>query len=99
MQCPADCDADHHPHPRLLGEQGPDGGDPLVGVGNGGGLQRLRLVRLAEPAALGEGGGEHPLELRRRARDDSLGLGEALGVEQPLDRRVELLVARCTESA
>ena len=90
VQCPADGDADHHPHPRLLGEQRRDRGDPLVGVGDGGGLQRLRLVRLAEPAALGEGGGEHPLQLRRRPRDDPLRLGEALGVEQPLDRGVEL---------
>ena len=90
LQCPADGDSNHHPHPRLLGEQGADRGDPLVGVGDGRGAQGLGLVRLAEPAALGERGGEDLLQLRRRAGDDPLGLGEALRVEQPLDRRFEL---------
>ena len=90
MQCPADGDANHHRHSRLLGEQRADRGDALVGVGHGGGLQRLRFVGLAEPAALGERGGEHPLQLRRRPRDDPLRLGEALGVGQPLDRGLEL---------
>src|ERR1041384_8286627 len=69
LQRPADGDADHHPHPRLLGEQRADRGDPLLGVGNGGRFQRLALVRLAEPAALGEGGGQHALQLRRGAGD------------------------------
>src|SRR4051794_41575508 len=50
FQCPADRDSNHHPHPRLLGEQCADGGEPLLGGGDGRGLQRLRLVRLAVPA-------------------------------------------------
>ena len=54
VQCPAHRDANHHPHPRLLGEQGADRGDPLVRVGDGRGAQGLGFVRLAEPAALGE---------------------------------------------
>ena len=70
VQCPADGDSNHHPHPRLLGEQGADRGDPLVGVGDGRGLQRLGLVRLAEPAALGERRRQHLLQLRRRPGDD-----------------------------
>src|ERR1700688_2569484 len=49
MQCPAHRNPNHHPHPRLLGEQSTDGGDPLVGVGHGGSLQRLSLVGLAGP--------------------------------------------------
>ena len=51
--------------------------------------QRLGLVGIAEPAALGEGRGENPLQLRRCAGDDPLRLGEALGVDQPLDRGLE----------
>src|SRR3954465_8010928 len=43
LQCPPDRDSNHHPHPRLLGEQGTDGGDPLVGVGDGCGPQGLGL--------------------------------------------------------
>src|SRR3954470_21531936 len=74
LQCPAARDANHHPHPRLLGEQGADGGEPLLGVGNGRGPQRLRLVGLAKPATLGERGGENLLQLRRRLGDDPLGL-------------------------
>src|SRR5690348_2498590 len=84
LQCPADRDPNHHPHPRLLGEQGADGGEPLLGVGHGRGLQRLRLVRLAEPAALGQRRGENLLQLRRRLSNDPLGFGEALRVEQAL---------------
>ena len=49
-----------------------------LGVGDGRGLQRLGLVRLAEPAALGERRGQHPLQLRRRPGDDPLRLGEPL---------------------
>ena len=67
-----------------------DRGEPLVGVGGGRRPQRLGFVRLAEPAALGEGGGQHLLQLRRRLGDDALGLGEALGVEQALDRGLEI---------
>ena len=92
MECPADGDSNHHPHPRLLGEQRAHGGDPLLGIGHRRRLQRLGLVGLAEPAALGERRGEHLLQLRRGAGDDLLGLGEALGVDQPLDRGVQLLV-------
>src|SRR3954463_6688419 len=29
VKCPADGDANHHPHARLLGEQRPDRGEPL----------------------------------------------------------------------
>src|SRR3954447_16376773 len=94
FQCPADRDPNHHPHPRLLGEQGADGGEPLLRVGDGSGLQRLRLVRLAEPAALGERGGEDLLQLRRRLGNDALGLGEPLRIEQPLQGGLQLLVIR-----
>ena len=38
-QRPADGDADHHAHPRLLGEQGADGGQPLLLVGRGAALR------------------------------------------------------------
>src|SRR5215218_5189542 len=93
-QCPADGDANHHPHPRLLGEQGPDRGEALLGVGYGRRPQGLGLVRLPKPASLGERGGEDLLQLRGRLGDDPLGLGEALRVKQPLDRRLQLLLVR-----
>ena len=51
------------------------------GSGTVAALSVSRLVRLAEPAALGEGRGQHLLQLRRRPGDDPLGLGEALGLE------------------
>ncbi len=92
MECPADGNSNHHSHPRLLGEQRAHRGDALLGIGRRRRLQRLGIVRLAEPTALGERGGEHLLQLRRGAGDDPLGLGETLGVDQPLDRGVQLLV-------
>src|SRR3954449_2610602 len=35
FQCPADGDSNHHPDSRLLGEDGADGGEPLLGIGDG----------------------------------------------------------------
>src|SRR3954452_15178305 len=76
LQCPADGDPNHHPHPRLLGEQGADGGEPLLRVGHRRGLEGLVFVRLTEPAALGQSRRQDLLQLRRRLGDDPLGLGE-----------------------
>src|SRR5664279_5339854 len=98
LKCPPDRDTNHHPHPRLLGEQGADGGDALVGVGNGRGSQALRLVRLTEPASLGQRRGKHLLQLRRRPGDQPLGLGEPLRIEHPLDRRFKLALVRHARS-
>ena len=55
------------PIARLLGDQRPHGGEPLVGVGDAGGSRDLVLVGSAEPAAGLERLVEDPLELRGRA--------------------------------
>ena len=55
-------------------------------------LASAGLVRLGEPAAGLERLGEDPLQLRRRAGDQRLGLLEAPGRRQRLDRRLELRV-------
>src|SRR5919109_228256 len=44
-----DGDADEHAYAGLLGDQGADRGDPLVGIGLAGRLEDLRLVGRAEP--------------------------------------------------
>src|SRR3954447_5996316 len=98
FQCPADRHPNHHSNPRLLGEQGADGGEPLLGVGNGRGLQRLRLLRLADPAPLRQRRREDLLQPRRRLGDDPLGLGEPLRVEQPLDRSLKVPFVRHVKS-
>src|SRR4051812_19460323 len=72
-ELPAHGHAHQHPDPRLLGEEGADRDDPLLGVGRGGRLQQLALVRLAEPAAGVQSLAEDALELRRHAPDAGLG--------------------------
>ncbi len=82
-------DANHHAHPRLLGEQRAHGGEALlVGLGAGG-LADLRLVRLAEPATLLERVGQDPVELWGRGGDDRLRLAKPLTVRESVDRRIE----------
>ena len=61
-------------------------------VGLGDGWRDLRLVRLAEPAALVQRVGEDPLELRGERRHARAPPREALGVGQRADRRLHLLV-------
>src|SRR3954454_24851806 len=91
-QLPADRDSHQHPDPRLLGEQGPDRTDAVVGIGGGRRLQQLDLVRLAEPAALVQRLGEYPLELGGDAADARLRRAEALGVDECLESGVDLRV-------
>ncbi len=47
---------------------------------------------LAEPATLVERFCQHPLELGREARHAGLGLAEALGIAEGIERRIHLLV-------
>src|SRR5213592_1183238 len=89
VERPADGDPDHHPHPRLLGEERANRTQALVRIGDGRCPQRLGLMRLAKPAAIGEGSDKHLLQLRRRSGHDALGIGKALGIEEPLNRRLE----------
>ena len=86
----ADRDADQHPQAGLLGEQRLHGSQALLAVGDGGHAGQLGTMSVAEPAALGQRLGEHALQPGRRVRDDLLGVGEALGVAERLDRGVDL---------
>ena len=71
-ELPPHRDADHHPDPGLLSEQRPHRGDALVLRRRRRRPQHLRLVLLAEPAALVERLSEDPLQLRRDAGDTRL---------------------------
>ena len=87
-----DRDADEHAHARLLGDQRPHGGDPLVRVGDAGGAQDLGLMGGAEPVRGLEGLVEDPLQLRRGARHQALGLVQLPRVAERLQRGLELRV-------
>src|SRR3954447_330532 len=89
-ELPPDGDAHQHPYTRLLGEEGPNGANALVGVGHGRHAQDLALVRLAEPAAGVERLDEDALKLRRDAGDSGLGRAEAHRVAERLDRSLDL---------
>jgi hypothetical protein len=87
---PADGDADHHPDPRLLGEQGAERDLALGRVVELERLAELGLVRFCKPAARLERLGEDALQLRGGLGDDRLGLAEAVGLLERLDRDLEL---------
>ncbi len=62
----------------------------LLGVADLRGVADGGLVGAAEPAALGQRAVEDALQPRRGVGDDLLGVGEALGVPERLDGRVDL---------
>src|SRR3954471_19895333 len=61
-QLPPHRDTHHHPDTRLLGEERPNRGDALVGIGRGRGFQDLPVVSLSKPAALVQRLGQDLLE-------------------------------------
>ena len=79
-QLPANRDADQHPDPRLLGEQGAHAVTVRVGLGRG--VAHLVLVGLDEPAAGVERLVQDALQLRRARAMRRLGVAEALGLAQ-----------------
>src|SRR3954447_24894708 len=91
-QFPAHRHANQHSHPGLLGQQHLDEGRPLPRVGGLDGGPDLRLVRLAEPAALVEGVGQDALELGSDGREPLLRALESVGLGQRGHGGLQLLV-------
>src|SRR5215207_4364843 len=89
---PPDGNANHHAHPRLLGQQRVDPGFALRGVGLRRGLTNLGTVGVAEPPALVQRMGQHELEMGSENGQRPFGAGEALGVGERLHGSLDLLV-------
>ena len=84
--------ADQHAKPGLLGQERPHGPRPLVDLFPAHGARNLALAQLAEVAVEVERLVQDVLELGCDARDARLGLAEAVGLGERLQRAVDLLV-------
>jgi len=93
VQFPPNRDAHEHPDASLLGQEGAQSGHALALVLWGGRLANLGLVRVAEPTPGVQCLAEDALQPGSHAGHARLGLSEALGVAESLDRAVELGIA------
>src|SRR5215208_4028898 len=85
-----DRDADQHRDAGLLGDQGTDGGQPLVDVGLAGGVEHGGLMGRAEPVGRLQRLVEDPLDPGRVGADYALCLLQPRRVLERLDGRLDL---------